>query len=219
MGLFSRKKDESVPKGNPVQPTEFTIVFEVEPGYDEGHLLRKAKPVMISVDGAPAVSLLAGESVEVKVMSGKRKFKISHKDGTSSMSRNIDGNEHCFIKEGSGDETEIVWGSGGGMASFYSGQKKASAGSKEVTLFFRAEAGLTGRDRKVDISIDGMHVATLGTGERYQHKIDTGTHTFQFNDEFSRQVVQADLGCFIELGRKVEFRFFDPKSLMAKNML
>ncbi len=219
MGLFSKKKDESPQPRDSAQPTEYTVVFEVEPGYDEGHLLKKPRPVTISVDGAPTVSLLAGESVEVKVMAGKRKFKFIHKDGTTSTSKNVDCNLHCFIKEGFDDDTEITWGSGGGMASFYSGQKKANTGSKEVTLFFRAEAGLTGRDRKVDISIDGMHVATLGTGERYQHRIETGTHTFQFNEEFSRQVVQADLGCFIELGRKIEFRFFDPNSLLSKNML
>ena len=33
------------------------------------------------------------------------------------------------------------------------------------------------------------------------------------------QVVQEDLGCFIQLGKKVEVQFFDPKSLMGKNLL
>jgi len=211
MSLFSKKEPE--------KSVEVSVVFELQKGYDSGHLFGKAKPVVITIDGAHLTSLLPGESFEARVMTGRRKFKISHKDGTSSISKNVDGNLHCFICEGFDDDTEIRWTNGGGILSSINGEKTATTASKEVKMFFRAEAGLTGRDRKVDISIDGMHVATLGTGERYQHTLETGSHTFQFNDEFSRQVIQADTGCFIQLGRKVEVEFFDPKSLLAKNRL
>ena len=211
MSLFSKSKDAG-------DAAEASVVFEVERGYGD-RLFGKAKPVAIYVDGSLVASLQPGESFEAKVMTGKRKFTFAHKDGKSSVSKNIDGDIHCYIKEDREDGTEINWANGGGALSFVNGEKKASTGSKEVKVFFRAEAGLTGRDRKVDISIDGIHVATLGTGERHQHALDTGTHTFQFNDEFSRQVIQQDTGCFIQLGRKIEYEFFDPKSIMGKTRL
>ncbi len=211
MSLFSKSKE---PGGS----VEVSVVFEVERGYGAG-LFSKGKPVSIYVDGGHVASLLPGESLEVKVSTGTRKFTFAHEDGKTSVTRNVDGNIHCYIKGDRDDGTDISWTNGGGLLSFANGEKKASTGSKEVKVFFRAEAGLTGRDRKVEVSIDGMHVATLGTGERYQHSLESGTHTFQFDDVFSRQVIQADTGCFIQLGRKPEFEFFDPRSILGKNRL
>ena len=69
------------------------------------------------------------------------------------------------------------------------------------------------------MKVDGMPVATLRTGERHQQAVGTGTHVFEFDGTIMRQVVQEDLGCFIQLGKKVEVQFFDPKSLMGKNLL
>ena len=214
MSLFYKKKDSA----EPADVKEATVVIELERGYGAG-LLSKGKPVSVYVDGSHVASLLPGESVEAKVMTGKRKFTFAHKDGKTSVSKNVGGSLHCYIREDREDGTLISWADGGGALSFANGEKKAGAVSKEVKVFFRAEAGLTGRDRKVVISIDGVHVATLGTGERHQHPLESGTHTFQFDDQFSRQVIQEDTGCFIQLGRKIEFEFFDPKSLLGKNRL
>jgi hypothetical protein len=211
MSLFSRSKE-------PEDAREVTVVFEIDRGYDK-RLFGNSRPVSIFVDGEHAATLAPGESQEVRVKAGKRKFTFSHKDGKTNMTRTVDGNMHCFVREDK-DGTDIGWNSGGGILSPINGEKSASSGAvREAKVFFRAEAGLTGRDRKVDISIDGVKVATLGTGERYQHVLETGTHVFQLNEEISRQVVQKDIGCFIQLGKKTEFQFFDPKSLMGKNML
>ncbi|MBO4569371.1 MAG: hypothetical protein J5674_05410 [Candidatus Methanomethylophilaceae archaeon] len=211
MSLFSKSKEAQV-------GAEASIVFEVDKGYDR-RLMGKSRPVSISVDGNPVVSLLPGESQEVKVTAGKRKFTFVHKDGKTHATKTISGNSHCFIHEDK-DGVDIDWTDGGGVLSSLNGEKRANTGpGREVKVFFRAEAGLTGRDRKVDISVDGAHVATLGTGERYEHSLKTGDHVFQFDGEFSRQTVQGDLGCFIQIGRKVEYEFFDPKSLLARNRL
>ncbi len=211
MSLFSKNR-------GPAEAPEATIVFEVDRGYDQ-RLIGKSRSIAVFIDGEHAVTLCPGESQEVRTTQGRHKFTISGKDGKKHITRSIDGNAHCFLYEDDGD-TEARWGSGGGVLSAVNGDKKASAETvREVTLFFRAEAGLTGRDRKVDIRIDGTHVATLGTGERYQHRVETGTHTFQFNDEISRQVIQQDTGCFIALERRIQFEFFDPRSLLGKNRL
>lgn len=211
MSLFSKSKESD-------GSSEVSAVFEVERGYGS-RLFSKGKPVSIYVDGSHVASLLPGESIEVKILTGKRKFTFSHKDGKTHVTKNVDGNLHCYIKEDRDSGTEVSWSNGGGLLSAINGEKKATTGSKEVKVFFRAEAGLTGRSLKVDVSIDGVHVVTLGTGERHQHVLESGTHTFQFNDEFSRQVIQGDTGCFIQIGRKIEFEFFDPNSILGKNRL
>ena len=208
MSLFKKSRE-------PENAEDATIVFEVDRGYD-GRLLGKSRPVSVLIDGNPAATLMPGESLEVTVRTGKHRFTFSHKDGKTHQSRDISGNGRCFIREADGD-TEISWNRGG---SILNGSRTAAAGLKsEAKVFFRAEAGLTGRDRSVEISIDGIRVATLKAGERYQHTLETGTHVFQFGGELSRQAVQSDLGCFIQIGRRIEFEFFDPKSVLAKNRL
>jgi hypothetical protein len=211
MSLFSKSKE-------PEDAPEVTVVFEVDRGYDH-RLIGKSRPVSVYVDGGHAATLAPGESQEVRVRAGKRKFTVAHKDGKTHVSKNVDGNLHCFVREDK-DGVDISWNSGGGILSAINGEKKAVASTgREAKVFFRAEAGLTGRDRSVEVKVDGMPVATLRTGERHQHAVGTGTHVFEFDGTIMRQVVQEDLGCFIQLGKKVEVQFFDPKSLMGKNLL
>jgi hypothetical protein len=210
MSLFSKSKE-------PENAPEVTIVFEIDRGYDQ-RLLGGSKPVSIYVDGEHVATLAAGESQEVKVKSGKRKIVIAHKNGKTHTSRNVDCSSHCFISEDK-EGVEVSW-NGSNIFGALRGEKKAVASTgKEAKVLFHAEAGLTGRDRTVEIKIDGMPVATLRTGERYQHTVETGTHVFEFNDTIMRQVVQEETGCFIQIGKKVEVQFFDPKSLFNKNLL
>ena len=210
MSLFSKSKE-------PENAPEVAIVFEIDRGYDQ-RLIGNSRPVSIYVDGEHVATLAAGESQEVRVKAGKRKIVIAHKNGKTHMSRNIDGSSHCFIGEDK-EGVEVSW-NGSNIFGAIRGEKKAMASSgKEAKILFHAEAGLTGRDRTVEIKIDGAPVATLRTGERCQHAVETGTHVFEFSGTIIRQVVQEDTGCFIQLGKKVEVQFFDPKSLLYKNLL